>query len=144
MSVTCTVVLLIRHGRTDAVRTRLVSRLPGVHLSDEGRAEVERLREALAGQHLDAVYASPLERTRETAAPLAADRAIDVRLCDGLIEVEFGEWTGRTFAELDRRSDWRRFSFITLRRSATSWMRQRLSAISSRRMWKRSLAAKKR
>jgi broad specificity phosphatase PhoE len=105
-----TVVLLIRHGRTDAVGTRLVSRLPGVPLNAIGRAEVERLRTGLARERIDAVYASPLERTRETAAPLAADRATDVRPCDGLVEVEFGEWTGSTFSELDLRSDWRRFN----------------------------------
>ena len=110
VSETSTVVLLIRHGRTDAVGTRLVSRLPGVHLSAAGRAEIEELRRTLAHERIDAVYASPLERTRETAAPLAADRSLDVRVCHALIEAEFGEWTGRRFSELDRRSDWRRFN----------------------------------
>lgn len=105
-----TIVLLIRHGRTDAVGTRLVSRLPGYSLNAIGRAEVERLRTALRTERIDAVYSSPLERTRETAAPLAADRALDVRRLDCLIEVDFGEWTGSTFPELDARDDWRHFN----------------------------------
>jgi broad specificity phosphatase PhoE len=103
-------VLLIRHGHTDAVGQRLVSRLPGVALSDAGRSEVERLREVLHSEHIRAIYSSPLERAIETAKPIAADHGLPMLQCDGLIEVEFGEWTGKTFDELKHRTDWRRFN----------------------------------
>ena len=105
-----TTVLLIRHGHTDALGSRLVSRLPGYSLNATGRAAVARLRAVLSAQPLAAVYASPLKRTMETATPLAADRGVPVRACDGLLEVDFGEWSGKTFAELDRRKDWRQFN----------------------------------
>ena len=105
-----TVVLLIRHGHTDAVGHCLVSRLPGVSLSAIGRAEVERLRAMLSHELISAVYASPLERAMETAERIAHDRGVRVRACDGLNEVDFGEWTGKTFSELSGRDDWRRFN----------------------------------
>lgn len=102
--------LLIRHGHTDAVGTRLVSRLPGVALNAAGRADAGRLGAALAREPLTAIYSSPLERAIETARPLAAEHRLLLQPCDGLIEVDFGEWTGQTFAELDGREDWRRFN----------------------------------
>lgn len=105
-----TVVLLIRHGHTDAVGARLVSRLPGVPLNAAGRADVERLRAALAREPLAAIYTSPLERTIETARAVAAEHRLLPQPCHGLIEVDFGDWTGRTFAELQERDDWRRFN----------------------------------
>lgn len=110
-----TVVLLIRHGHTEAVGTQLVGRLPGVSLSLIGRAEVERLRDALSGERIDALYSSPLERTMETAEALGIDRGLPVHRRECLIEVDFGEWTGKTFAELDGRADWQAFN---TRRSA--------------------------
>jgi broad specificity phosphatase PhoE len=84
-----TTALLIRHGHVDAIGRRLVGRLPGVTLSTSGLSEVERLRRNLA-LRLDAVYSSPLERARETAAPLAADRKLEPVTLDGLTEVDFG------------------------------------------------------
>ena len=103
-------VLLIRHGHTDAIGRRLVGRTPGVHLTSAGEAQARRLVDRLSATHLDAIYVSPLERARETAAPLAASRALTPRVLDDLTEVEFGEWTGLTFAELDTREDWRLFT----------------------------------
>ena len=105
-----TVVLLIRHGETDAVGKQLVSRLPRVSLNNNGRAEVERLRALLSPEPITTVYASPLERTIETATAIAADHRAPLHVCDGLLEVDFGEWTGKTFSELNTREDWRRFN----------------------------------
>src|SRR5205085_3865727 len=77
-----TVVLLARHGHTEAVGNRLVGRLPGIHLSSRGRAEAAALRWRLEGTALGAVYSSPLERALETAEPVAADHGTDVTICD--------------------------------------------------------------
>jgi probable phosphoglycerate mutase len=52
------------------------------------------------------VYASPLERTRETAAPLAAALGLRVRVARGLIECDFGEWTGEPLKQLVKRPEW--------------------------------------
>ena len=51
----------------DAIGRRLVGRLPGWHLSDDGRAQAERLVETLRAQPIARIYSSPLERTVETA-----------------------------------------------------------------------------
>jgi broad specificity phosphatase PhoE len=104
-----TTALLIRHGHVDAIGRRMVGRLPGVNLSTSGLSEVERLRRNLA-LPLDAVYSSPLERARQTAAPLAADRNLEPMPLDGLTEVDFGDWTGLTFDELDRLPAWHLFN----------------------------------
>jgi broad specificity phosphatase PhoE len=104
-----TTALLIRHGHVDAIGRRLVGQLPGVNLSTSGLSEVERLRRNLA-LPLDAVYSSPLERARQTAAPLAADRNLEPMPLDGLTEVDFGDWTGLTFDELDRLPAWHLFN----------------------------------
>ena len=104
-----TTALLIRHGHVDAIGRRLVGRLPGVNLSTSGLSEVERLRRNLAVP-LDAVYSSPLERSHQTAAPLAADRNLELVTLDALTEVDFGDWTGLTFDELDRLPAWHLFN----------------------------------
>jgi broad specificity phosphatase PhoE len=104
-----TTAILIRHAHTDVVGRRLVGRLPGVHLSAEGRAQADRLRANLRTP-LAAVYSSPLERARETAAPLAADRNLQVEVCAELNEIDFGEWTGLTFDDLSRRPAWHAFN----------------------------------
>jgi probable phosphoglycerate mutase len=105
-----TVALLIRHGHTDAVGQRLVGRLPGVGLSLRGKAEVAALAARLACTRLAAVYSSPLERAVRTAEPIAAVHRLDVTSLDSLTELDFGEWTGRTFDALDRLPAWRRFN----------------------------------
>jgi probable phosphomutase (TIGR03848 family) len=102
-----TVVLLVRHGRTPTTGTALPGRAPGLTLSPEGRRQAEELAAQLAGlQRLAAVYASPLERARETAAPLARGRRLAVRVEPGLTDCDVGEWTGLALKELRRRPEW--------------------------------------
>ncbi len=105
-----TVVLLARHATTDAVGLRLAGRAPNHHLNARGRAETQTLAARLARAPLAAVYSSPLERACETATAVAARHGLAVRRCDGLIEVDFGEWTGATFDALATRDDWRRYN----------------------------------
>jgi broad specificity phosphatase PhoE len=52
------------------------------------------------------VYASPLDRTRETAAPIAAGLGLDVVIDDGLIELDVGEWTGLELKAASKRKEW--------------------------------------
>jgi probable phosphoglycerate mutase len=103
-----TTLLLVRHGHTDAAGKRLTGWAPGVHLNDHGREEAVRLVERLEGVHVDAIYSSPLERCRETAAPLARARGLAVRIRRGLIETGYGEWTGRPISQIRRTKLWRR------------------------------------
>jgi probable phosphoglycerate mutase len=102
--------LLIRHASTDATGVCLSARTPGVHLNDNGRGEAELLRSRLARAPLSAIYSSPLERAIETAQPIARDHALDVETMEELNEVDFGDWSGRSFDELSIRPDWRRFN----------------------------------
>jgi len=101
-------VLLVRHGLTATTGTVLPGRAPGLHLSEAGRSEAEAAAArigALGG--VRAVYASPLERAAETAAPIARATGRRVRTVEGLNECDFGAWTGRKLAELRRLAAWR-------------------------------------
>jgi len=103
-----TLVLLVRHGQTPTTGARLPGRAPGLHLSDTGRAQAEAVAARIAGlERVDAVYASPLERTRETAAPIAAARRLKVRVHRGLLECDFGAWTGGELKVLAKLPEWR-------------------------------------
>ncbi len=101
-----TLLLLVRHGQTPTTGAVLPGRAPGLHLSDGGRAQAARVAERLAGLPVDAIYSSPLERARETAEPAAASTGLEVHLNTGLIECDFGEWTGAALAELSGLPQW--------------------------------------
>lgn len=105
-----TTFLLVRHALCDVVGAAIAGRSPGVHLNAEGRAQADALAARLETAGLAAVYSSPLERARETAAPIARRAALDVSVADGLNEVDFGEWTGRTLRELDEAPGWKAFN----------------------------------
>jgi probable phosphoglycerate mutase len=102
-----TTLVLVRHGHTDTAGKRLTGWTPGVHLNARGRTEAERLVERLDGVRIDAIVSSPLERCRETAAPLAKARRLSVRIRRAWIETGYGEWTGRSIAQLKRTRLWR-------------------------------------
>ncbi|HZQ27911.1 MAG TPA: MSMEG_4193 family putative phosphomutase [Acidimicrobiales bacterium] len=103
-----TVVLLVRHGQTPTTGEVLPGRAPGLHLADTGRAQAEAAAERIARlPKVDAVYASPLERARETAAPIARKLGLRVRTERGLNECDFGEWTGAKLKELAKLPEWR-------------------------------------
>ncbi len=99
--------LLIRHALTDATGRSLVGWTPGVHLSEPGRGPARALAERLAPVPFAAVYSSPLERCLETAEPLAAQRRIHVTPAEDLGEVRYGDWTGRSLAQLARTRLWK-------------------------------------
>jgi broad specificity phosphatase PhoE len=81
-----------------------------VCLSEQGRAEAATLAERLAAAGITVIYSSPLERALETAGPVAARLRLPIEIRDGLGEVRFGDFTGRTMAELDRDPAWHKFN----------------------------------
>jgi probable phosphomutase (TIGR03848 family) len=103
-----TVVLLVRHGTTPTTGKMLPGRAVGLHLSEKGRAQAAAAAERIAAltKAPSAVYASPLERTRETAAPIAKALGLRVRTAPGLVEVDVGEWTEKPLARLYRTKEW--------------------------------------
>ena len=98
--------LLIRHARNDWVGERLAGWTPGVHLNEEGLSQASGLTRQLAGVPIAAIYCSPLERTLETAQPLAEAHGLAVQVREGLGETRYGEWTGRTLKELGEEKLW--------------------------------------
>lgn len=98
--------LLIRHAKNDWVGERLAGWTPEVHLNDEGRAQAEALARRLADAPLAAIYSSPLERTLETAQPLAQAHGLTVQVREGLGEARYGDWTGRSLKELKEEDLW--------------------------------------
>jgi probable phosphoglycerate mutase len=104
-----TTVLLVRHGQTTTTGSVLPGRAKGLHLAPVGQEQAARAAERIASVgKVAAVYASPLERTRETAAPIAKRLGLKVSIARGLIEADFGEWTGRKLAELMKLPEWRK------------------------------------
>ncbi len=101
-----TTVHLVRHAAHGLLGRVLTGRMEGVGLSEAGRAQAARLAETLGARKLGAIVSSPLQRARETAEPIAARAGLSVTIDAGLDEIDFGEWTGLTFAELDRRPEW--------------------------------------
>jgi probable phosphomutase (TIGR03848 family) len=100
-------VLFVRHGQTPTTGATLPGRAKGLHLSDKGREQADAVAARVADlRQIDAVYASPLERTRETAAPIAKGRGLKVQVERGLLECEFGDWTGRKLKDLMKLPEW--------------------------------------
>jgi probable phosphoglycerate mutase len=103
-----TLVLLVRHGQTATTGVILPGRAPGLHLADKGREEAADVAERIAKlPRLAAVYASPLERAQETAAPVAQAAGLPVIVEAGLLECDYGEWTGLPLKDLSRRPEWK-------------------------------------
>ncbi|MFJ9771685.1 bifunctional RNase H/acid phosphatase [Kitasatospora sp. NPDC101157] len=103
---TPTTFVLLRHGETPLTPEKRFSGSGGTdpELSDKGRWQAERAAEALAARgSIQAVVASPMRRTRQTAEIVAARLGLEVRYEEGLREVDFGAWEGLTFAEVQER-----------------------------------------
>jgi probable phosphomutase (TIGR03848 family) len=101
-------VLLIRHGTNDYVKNGLLAaRTVGVHLNEEGRAQAEALAQRLADTQITAIYMSPLERTRETAAPLGGCLGLEPQILLEVLESDCGEWTGQKLEDLRKLDNWR-------------------------------------
>jgi probable phosphomutase (TIGR03848 family) len=102
-----TTVLLVRHGQTATTGRVLPGRAPGLHLSDDGRRQAEAAAQRIAKlERVAAIYASPLERARETAMPIARIRSLALRIERGLLELDVGSWTGSRLDRLSKRPEW--------------------------------------
>ena len=94
--------VLVRHAEPDeSMRGRSYGRLD-VPLSAAGRAQAATIAETLRGARLDAIFASPMRRAIDTAAPLAQARGLEVVEHKGLRELDFGALEGLTFDEIAR------------------------------------------
>ncbi|MEV0702913.1 histidine phosphatase family protein [Saccharopolyspora sp. NPDC050389] len=102
-------VLLIRHGESEPARPdrpfRLVDGQGDPELAPAGREHAERVAQRLAGEDLDAIYVTTLQRTAQTAAPLAARLDLTPRIEPGLREVHLGAWEGGLFRQKVAQND---------------------------------------
>jgi probable phosphomutase (TIGR03848 family) len=102
-----TLILMVRHGQTPTTGTSLPGRAPGLHLAETGQQQAEAVAARLAElDRVDAIYASPLERARETAAPIGKARGLKVGIDKGLLECDFGDWTGSLLKDLMKLPEW--------------------------------------
>ncbi|HKZ50462.1 MAG TPA: histidine phosphatase family protein [Dehalococcoidia bacterium] len=95
--------ILVRHGESAWNKERRYQGQQDVPLSPLGWLQAERLRERLAGERIDAVYASDLVRAVETAETIVQGRCLTIEKCPELREAYFGEWEGLTFEEVAAR-----------------------------------------
>jgi probable phosphoglycerate mutase len=101
-----TTLILIRHGSHALLGKALAGRAPGLRLNVAGQHEAHALARSLAGLPISAIYSSPRERSRDTAAPLERLLNTKARLCAALDEIDFGEWTGRSLDALRTDPAW--------------------------------------
>ncbi|HEY9472488.1 MAG TPA: MSMEG_4193 family putative phosphomutase [Mycobacteriales bacterium] len=103
-----TTVLLVRHGLTTATGSTLSGHTPGCHLDERGQAQAIDLAHRLLPVPLAAVVTSPLERCQETAAALTDGRTgMAAQIDERVVEVRYGDWTGRSLKELAREPLWK-------------------------------------
>ena len=93
-------IVFVRHGETPPNREGLLLGRSDPGLTDQGRAQAERLARTLADRGIERVLTSPLRRARDTASPIAAACDAPVDVDERLIEIDYGEWEGRPFAAL--------------------------------------------
>jgi len=101
-----TTVFLVRHGAHDRLNRVLCGRMAGVALNAEGHRQAERVAARLAREPISALYVSPLLRAEETAAPIAKALQLTPVIADDLNEVDFGDWTGAAFDDLNTSPAW--------------------------------------
>lgn len=105
-----TTFFLIRHGLTDAVGHMMTGHEPGVHLNAIGRDQAASLPRRIGATRFHAIYASPLERARETAQPLADAQGLAVQIEPRFLEVNFGGWTNHRFADMASDPHWQLYN----------------------------------
>ena len=93
--------ILLRHGQTAMSAAKQYSGRANPELTELGKKQALAAAQALADTHIDAVVCSPLRRCQHTAAAVVEGRDLQVETVEGLIEVDFGRWEGKTFAEAD-------------------------------------------
>jgi probable phosphoglycerate mutase len=97
-------IFLVRHGATAlSAENKFAGASSDVPLSDEGRVQVQRLAARLADDRINAVYASPLDRTMETARILCQPLGLSITPLDALREIDHGQWDGLSRAQVEQK-----------------------------------------
>lgn len=99
--------ILVRHAVTHHTGGKLSGRMPGINLTDEGRGQAEATARRLAEVDVTTIYASPIERTMQTAQAIAAPHGLEVNANAGVIEAEYGDWTDGALSDLAKTDEWK-------------------------------------
>ncbi len=103
-----TLLLLIRHGENDFVKTgKMAGRIPGVHLNEKGQKQAQALGEALRDVQIKAIYSSPLDRAMETSAPIAETHKLTIQQEPDLMDTDIGKWQGKSWKLLALKKEWK-------------------------------------
>jgi len=94
---------LIRHAEVEVRYQKTFGGRIDMNLSPRGRRQAEMLAAHLQGKTIDAVYASPMKRVQQTLAPLLKNGAPSPTVLPGLREVDFGDWTGYNWFEVQKK-----------------------------------------
>jgi broad specificity phosphatase PhoE len=95
-----TEILLIRHGETAWNRSKIFRGTYDIELNDTGKAQAGLVSKVFAKRKIDAAYSSPLSRAIETAQISLIDQNIKPVIEDGLIDINYGDWTGKEEGEI--------------------------------------------
>ena len=101
---------LVRHGTNDLIGKAIAGRMPGVHLNATGREQAKRIADRLEGEGIQRIVCSPLERCRETAAPFSERIGVPVEMSEAVIEINFGDFNGKTLKELETLPEWKKWN----------------------------------
>lgn len=99
-------ILLIRHAPTPETGSRLTGRQGGVSLGSKGEAIAAQTAGLLRDVGFAGIYTSPIERTMETAEIIAGQHGLTPKIEEGVIEIDFGRWAGRTLKSLRQTRLW--------------------------------------
>ena len=103
--------VFVRHAAHGLLARGIIAgRRPGVHLNPLGKKQAQQIAERLSVLPIDAIYCGPLERARETAAPLAAKLGLPLQIAGEFDEIDFGPWTNRSFVELEDVPEWQQWN----------------------------------
>ena len=108
--VVSTTIFLVRHAAHADVGRRLTGRASGLQLTEAGERQAKALGTRLSGEGLDAIQTSPRARARATAEEISRQSGAPVELAPALDEIDFGDWTGRSFEELAPDPLWREWN----------------------------------
>jgi broad specificity phosphatase PhoE len=97
-----TTILLVRHGETDWNREKIFRGVYDVPLNDNGRHQARLAAKALRSDKIDAGYTSPLSRATETASIVLGPHGIQAEPHQGLLDIDYGDWTGKSESEVVR------------------------------------------
>ncbi len=98
--------LLIRHAQSESPANVIAGRQPNIPLSALGQIQAETLASGLATLAIGAIYSSPLERAIETARQIAQLFLLKIEITDAFNELDYGEWTGHNYEDLDHDPTW--------------------------------------